>query len=259
MIMKALFPAFLIAVAVTVAGCGSGGTSLSSSPGTTAKTKLPPELGKVGSANVNYHPKIVPASFSANITNHYFPLQPGTQHVLVGLRDGVKTKHVQTVLGKTKTIIGVRCAVIHDRVTAGSGALVEDTIDWYAQDNAGNVWYFGEATKEYSKGVVTNTEGSWEAGVDGAQPGIVVKAQPQPGPAYRQEYRPGVALDLAKVLNANATVRVPGHTFHHVVMTSDINPLDPSFHERKWFASGLGLVKSWKVGAGHTETAHFVR
>jgi hypothetical protein len=256
--MKGVFAGFLIALAVTVGGCGSGGTTLSSPANSTATTNLPPKLGKVGSANVNYHPKIVPANFSTHISNPYFPLQPGSQHLLVGLRDGVKTEHVQTVLAKTKTIMGVRCAVIHDRVTANH-ALIEDTIDWYAQDSSGDVWYFGEATKEYSKGVVTNTEGSWEAGVDGAQPGIVVKAHPKPGPTYRQEYRPGVALDLAKVLSANATVRVPGRTFHHAVMTSDINPLDPSFHERKWFAPGLGLVKSWKVGAGHTETAHFVR
>ena len=251
-------PILAVAAGAVIGGCGSSGTKLASSTDSQGTTSLPPKLGKGGTAQANYHPKIVPANFTTQVTNPYFPLTPGASHVLVGLRDGVKTRHQQTVLHQTKTIVGVKCLVIHDKVTTSQG-LLEDTLDWYAQDKAGNVWYFGEATKEYSKGVVTSTQGSWEAGVDGAQPGIVIQANPKPGPTYRQEYRPGVALDLAKVLSANATVSVPGRTFHKVVKTRDINPLDPSFHERKWFAPGLGLVKSWKVGGGHTETAHFVR
>jgi hypothetical protein len=246
------------AAAVAIGACGSSGTKLASPASSSGTTSLPPNLGKAKAANVAYHPKIDPAQFSSHVTNPYFPLKPGTTHVLVGLRDGVKTRHQQTVLNKTKTIIGVPCIVIHDLVTDHAGK-VEDTIDWYSQDKAGNVWYFGEATKEYTKGVVTSTMGSWEAGVDGAQPGMVVKADPKPGPVYRQEYRPGVALDTAKVLTNNATVQIHGRSFHKVVITKDINPLDPSFHERKWFAQGIGLIKSTKVGGGHTESAQLVK
>ena len=250
----------VLAVAVAIAGCGSSGTKLSSPATSTTKTSLPPKLSPaLSKAAANYHPKINPANFSDHVTNPYMPLTPGTTHVLVGLRDGAATRHQVTVLHQTKTIRGVRCAVIHDLVTQ-QGIKLEDTIDWYAQDRAGNVWYFGEATKEYSRGgTVVSTEGSWEAGVDGAQPGIAMKANPKPGPTYRQEYRPGVALDLARVLKVERTAQISGRTFHRVLVVHDINPLDPSFHERKWYAPGIGVVRTIKVGGGHTETSHIVK
>ncbi len=250
----------VLAVAVAIAGCGSSGTKLSSPATSTTKTSLPPKLSPaLSKAAANYHPKIVPTNFSDHVTNPYMPLVPGTMHVLVGLRDGAATRHEVTVLHQTKVIRGVRCAVIHDLVTQ-QGIKLEDTIDWYAQDRAGNVWYFGEATKEYSRGgTVVSTEGSWEAGVDGAQPGIAMKANPKPGPTYRQEYRPGVALDLARVLKVERTAQISGRTFHRVLVVHDINPLDPSFHERKWYAPGIGVVRTIKVGGGHTETSHIVK
>jgi hypothetical protein len=170
-----------------------------------------------------------------------------------GVRDGAPTEHAFTVTKDTKLVMGVRCAVIEDVVTQNH-SLVEKTTDWYSQDAAGNVWYFGEDTAEYQNGVVTSTAGTWEAGVDKAQPGIVMPAAPKVGDAFRQEYRPGVALDEAKILSVNATTRVPAGTYSHLVVTFDRNPLDPSKKERKWYAPGVGFVRAVLKGGGHSET-----
>jgi hypothetical protein len=253
----ALAPA-LIALA---SGCGSHGTSLSpptTSPTRTASTSpgstQTPALG----VDVHYHPRIDPAAFTNRVTNHYFPLTPGTTYRYRGVRDGVPTRHVFTVTHGIKTVMGVRCAVIRDIVTQNR-SLVEKTTDWYAQDSKGNVWYFGENTAEYQNGVVTTTAGTWEAGVDHAQPGIVMPAQPRPGQRFRQEYLPGVALDKARILSVNGSTTVPAGTYHRIVVTYDINPLAPSKRERKWYAPGVGFVRAVLKGGGHTETTELVK
>ena len=183
---------------------------------------------------------------------------PGTVRHYVGKRDGVPTAHTFTVTSQTKTVMGVKCVVVSDVVTQ-NGSLVEKTTDWYAQDKAGAVWYFGENTAEYQNGVVTNTSGTWEAGVDKAKPGIVMPAHAKVGVTYRQEYRPGVALDMATILNVNATTKVPAGTFHKVIVTFDKNPLDPSKKERKWYAPHAGFVKAELSGGGHVEVTRQVK
>jgi hypothetical protein len=211
-----------------------------------------------GGASVAYNPKIDPATFTDHVTNSYFSVIPGTVRHYVGVRDGKPTAHLFTVTHETKTVMGVKCVVVRDVVTQ-SGSLVEKTTDWYAQDRAGNVWYFGEDTAEYQNGVVTNTNGTWEAGVDKAKPGIVMPAHPKLGVTYRQEYRPGVALDMATILSLNATTTVPAGTFHHVIVTFDKNPLDPSKKERKWYAPRAGFVKAVLSGGGHVEVTRQVK
>lgn len=204
-----------------------------------------------------YHPRIDPATFTTTITNPYLPLRPGTTHRYSGARDGVPTEHVVTVTGTTRVVMGVRCVVVKD-VVVQNGSLVEKTADWYAQDAAGNVWYFGESTAEYQYGVVTTTAGTWEAGVDRALPGIVMPAKPRIGQRFQQEYRPGVALDRAQVIGLNGAVRTPAGTFTHLLVTFDENPLDPSKKERKYFARGIGFVYGILRGAGHTEITRLV-
>ncbi len=141
-----------------------------------------------------YQPTIDAANFVDVVDNPFFPLVPGTVYTFEGSGEHV----VVTVTHDTKEILGITTTVVHDQVTV-DGAVTEDTTDWYAQDAAGNVWYMGEQTAEYENGVVTSTEGTWEAGVDGAQPGIVMLADPQVGDTYRQEWYEGQAEDLAKV------------------------------------------------------------
>jgi hypothetical protein len=243
-----------LAPLLVLAGCGSGGSS--SKQATTAPKQIVVTTPQAGSGPP-YHPKIVPARFTDRITNPYWHLKPGTTWTYDGTKDGAPEHVVVTVTKQTKTILGVRCIVVSDTVTVNS-TLEEKTTDWYAQDDAGNVWYFGEDSKEYKNGVVTSTQGTWEAGVDGAQPGIVIKGVPRPGPTYRQEYRPGVAEDKARVLRVNATQRVPAGTFRHVVETLDTDPLNPDKLEHKFYAPGVGPVHVIRVGSAHHEETKLV-
>ena len=209
-------------------------------------------------AAAGYHPKIDPAKFTDHITNRYLPLTPGTTHRYRGVRDGKPTIHIVSVTRQSRTVMGVRCVVVKDNVWQ-SQSLTERTTDWYAQDNVGNVWYFGEQTAELQNGVVTSTTGTWEAGVDRALPGIVMPAVPKVGSTFRQEYRPGVALDIATILGVNGTVHVPAGTYRNSVITFDKNPLDPSKKERKWYAAGVGFVHAELQGGGHTEVTSLVK
>jgi hypothetical protein len=143
------------------------------------------------------------------VTNPWFPLHPGTTFHYAGTSDGVATTDDMAVTHDTKVISGVTCTVVHDQVFT-EGVLSEDTFDWYAQDTAGNVWYFGEDTKELdANGNVTSTEGSWEAGVDGAMQGIIMEANPRVGDKYQAEFAAGIAEDAGQVLNLNRNACVP--------------------------------------------------
>ena len=190
-----------------------------------------------------YSPVIDPANFVARVDNPYFPLVPGTVFHYEGTKDGQPQNNDVTVTTETKTILGVPCVVVLDEVREDD-VLVEQTHDWYAQDRDGNVWYFGEASTAYERGKPPSTEGSWEAGVDGALPGIVMPAHPAPGPAYRQEYLAGEAEDMAQVVEVDASATVPYGPFDHVVVTHEWTPLEPGVMEEKRYAPGVGFVQS---------------
>jgi hypothetical protein len=209
-------------------------------------------------AAAGYHPKIDPSKFTTKITNAYMPLPVGTTRRYSGVRDGAPTEHVMTVTRQTRTVMGVKCVVVSDVVTQNR-SLVEKTTDWYVQDATGNVWYFGENTAEYQNGVVTNTAGTWEAGVDRALPGIVMPAVPKVGATFQQEYRPGVAMDRATVVSLNGTAATPRGKFTRLVVTFDKNPLDPSKKEHKYFARGIGFVYALLQGGGHKEVTRLVK
>ena len=154
-----------------------------------------------------------------------------------------------TVTGRTKTISGIEAVVVHDVVRQG-GQITEDTFDWYAQDSAGNLWYLGEDTKEFENGKLKTTEGSWEAGVDGALAGIIVPAHPEPGLTYREEYYKGHAEDGAEDLSLNAHADVPYGTFDQVLQTRNFSPLEPNLVEEKFYAEGVGVVLEITVSGG---------
>lgn len=183
--------------------------------------------------------KIDPADFVSVIDNPYFPLQPGTTFVYEN--PGKDAFDTFIVTHDTKVIDGVTCTVIHD-IAYEDGEVVEDTFDYHAQDKSGNVWYFGEDTKELEDGKVVSTEGSWRAGVDGAQPGIVMEAHPQVGDTYKQEDAPGVAEDMAKVIGFHATADVPYGVFSDLLDTKEFTPLEPDVIEHKLYALGIGVV-----------------
>ena len=203
-----------------------------------------------------------PAAFTTTITNPWWPMRPGTRWVSRETApDGTRQHVVVTVTRRTvTTAAGVRARVVRDTVTEG-GELVEDTRDLYAQDRAGNVWYMGERTAEYEGGRVVSTEGSWEAGVDGAQPGVVMPAHPRPGLRYRQEYYAGHAEDRASIVAVGEQAQVPAGHFRHVVMTREVNPLEPRVLEFKFNARGVGPVLAIDVsgGAGREELLRVTR
>jgi hypothetical protein len=189
-----------------------------------------------------YHPVIDPANFQATIDNPYFPLAPGTVFTFVEKLGKTTSENEVTVTPDTKVITGVTCVVVHDTVKQ-KGTLKEETFDWYAQDKDGNVWYFGEATKEYLDHGKVSTEGSWEAGVDGAQPGVVMEGHPAVGEPYRQEYYAGKAEDMGQVAALADSVTVPYGSFKDCVRTKEWSMLEAG-HEMKWYARGLGCVRT---------------
>jgi hypothetical protein len=122
------------------------------------------------------------------------------------------------------------------------GVPVEDTYDWYAQDKKGNVWYFGEYSTEYEDGKPAGTEGSWEAGVGGAEPGIIMPADPIVGMSYRQEYLKGEAEDMGMIVSLGNSKTVPFGSYSDVLMTRDWNPREPGGAEHKYYAKGVGVI-----------------
>ena len=181
---------------------------------------------------------INPADFVASVNNPLWPLVPGTVYIYQAGDERIEV----TVTNETKEILGVTTTVVHDVVTE-DGEVMEDTYDWYAQDVAGNVWYFGEDTKEYEDGKLVSTGGSWLAGADGAKPGIVMHAiQPAIGLPYQQEYYTGVAEDMAEVVSINESVTVPYGRFDNCLQTREFTPLEPHANEYKYYAFGIGMV-----------------
>ena len=235
-------------IAVALAGCGTAG-SLDA-----PKANAP----RARTTSLVYRPAIDPARFTATITNPYWPMAKGTTWVYRGTKEGVAQREVVVVKPAATTIMGVRTVAVEDRVFV-DGTLAERTTDWYAQDASGNVWYFGEASRDYEGGRVS-TRGSWRAGVDGAQPGIAVKAEPRPEtPTYRQEYRAGVAEDMGRVVRVGAIARVPAATYMDVLETLDTDRLNPGRREQKLYAPGVGPIRARSVGSGPAEELELIR
>ena len=188
-----------------------------------------------------YDWEIDPSDFVEGVDNPYFPLEPGTVLVYEG-RSGDEQEVVTVrVTRRTEEIAGITAVVVRDTVTV-DGQIHEDTFDWYAQDVDGNVWYLGEDTKEYEDGEVVSTEGSWEAGVDGALPGVIMPAAPSVGLAYTQEHYAGEAEDKGKVLALGEQLSVPAGSYDEVLVTEDWTPLEPKVREQKSYAPGVGVV-----------------
>jgi hypothetical protein len=185
---------------------------------------------------------IDPANFVSTIDNPYFSLIPGTTFVYEGTKDGEHQRDEVKVSAETKVILGVPCVVVND-VASHNGTPLEVTKDWYTQDKDGNVWYFGEDTKELDEhGNVVSTEGSWQAGVDGAKPGIFMPAHPQVTDSFLQEFYKGHAEDMFWVISTDQKVRVPYGSFDGALLTLEWTPLDPKIIDRKYYVSGLGVV-----------------
>lgn len=190
-----------------------------------------------------------PAKFSITIDNLYSPMLPGTTFVYEGKSHGQQERVEVEITPDTRVVMGVTCRVVRDRVWS-DGTLVEDTYDWFAQHESGDIWYFGEESKEIEDGKVVGTEGSWEAGVDGAEPGVLIRAHPVVGDSYRQEYYKGKAEDMAKVLRLDASVTTPLDSYKKCLQTEEWSPLEPGASEHKYYAPSIGLVREAAAGSG---------
>ncbi|PWT78728.1 MAG: hypothetical protein C5B58_14835 [Acidobacteria bacterium] len=188
-----------------------------------------------------YDPVIDPSNFVARVDNPYFPLTPGTTFVYEGQTEQGFEHDEFAVTRHTRTILGVRCVEVHDTVTT-DGQLTEDTLDWFAQDRDGNVWYFGENTHELEDGLITTIDGTFMAGVNGDKPGIIMKAQPAIGDFYRQEFSLANAEDFAETRSLTETVHVPAGTFHNCLKSKETTPLETDLLEYKFYAPGVGNV-----------------
>jgi hypothetical protein len=197
--------------------------------------------------------KLDPADFTVKIDNPYYPLHPGDRRVYRETApDGTRQRIVDVVTNKTKVIAnGVTARVIRATVTNSAGKVVEYTEEWFAQDRAGNVWYFGEDTTSYENGKPSK-KGSFEAGIDGAQPGVQMPAKPKAGMRFRLEggYKTGAA-DHTEVLSVGKEqVEVPYGYFRGTVMNRDFTPLEPKVSELWFYAKGVGAVLALDISDG---------
>ena len=245
-------PAPVLALALALfAGCSSEGNRSPLGPGTTGLEAGIPLPGPTLARELENIPFPDPANFVAAVNHPYFPLVPGTTYTFLE-PDGDERTLIE-VLHETKNILGVTATVVRDRVYVGE-ELIEDTLDWFAQDKDGNVWYLGEDVKNYSGGQLVDTEGSWEAGVNGAVAGINMLAEPEVGDTYFQEIAPGVAEDMARVKRVDVAVSVPRGEFTNCLQTLEWNPLEPGSKGFKFYAPGVGLVlESGVNGKGRSE------
>ncbi len=196
------------------------------------------------------HVELDPAEFTTEIDNPYWPMPVGSRWVYREEEDGEILRVVVTVTDRTIEVAnGVEARVVRDVVTEG-GEPVEVTDDWYAQDAEGSIWYLGEDTAEYENGKVASRAGSFEAGVDGAEPGVIMPADPEDGMTYRQEYYAGEAEDEGEIIGTEEQVEVPTGHYADVLMTKDLNPLEPKVQELKFYAEGVGPVLTLNISGG---------
>jgi hypothetical protein len=235
--------------AATPSASGATVTAPPASPAAAVPERNPARMDGA----VAYQPAIDPADFVETVDNPYWPLVPGTTSTFRSADE----RTVTAVTSDRRMVMGVSTVVVHDQVFSGSD-LVEDTFDWYAQDRAGNVWYFGEATVSYEDDPAGDHAGSWEAGVGGAQPGVVMLADPIGGDVYRQEFLAGEAEDLALVRQGGTKLKVPAGSYDDVLVTEEWTPLEPAVIELKYYARGVGVIEERGI-FGSDELVQLIR
>jgi hypothetical protein len=196
-----------------------------------------------------YDPRIDPTKFVDEIDNPYAPFAPGARWVYESDgADGVE-RIVVEVLDTTRQILGIDCTSVSDKVYL-DGVLIEDTVDYLAQDLAGNVWYFGELSQSFEDGLVASLDGSFIAGIDGAKPGFWMKAAPVVGETYRQEWALGEAEDMASIVSVDANIEVPFENGGSILQTREFTPISPGAVEFKYFVPGVGFVLEENPASG---------
>ena len=227
-------PALASGLCILLAACGGKGS-----------TEPLPVSNDLGPAPFDpgepYEPKVSASDLSTTVSNSLFPVPTGARWVYEAVTDEGLERIIVAAEGETREVWGVTVTVVRDTVTL-DGELIEDTWDWYAQDLTGHVWYLGEDTFEYENGIVVCSCGAWETGMDNAQPGVVMLANPKVGDVYRQEFLKDEAEDLAEVLAVNETVTVAAGTFTGCTKTLDLSAIESDVQEFKYYCPGVGNV-----------------
>jgi hypothetical protein len=238
---RKILSGLVVAVAIiAVAACSSSSNRRASTPTTSG-----------------YHPAFRAADFSANVDNSWFPLKPGSVTVYRGTKDGKNARDVVTVTNRTKVIDGVPTRIVDDRLYL-DGRIAESTSDYYAQNTAGAVWYFGEDTRTLdAQGNVVDRDGTWHTGVDGAEPGVFMEANPVVGHTFRQEYYAGHAEDHYAVVDLSTPMRVPAGVYGNALLTKEWTPLEPDVLDHKYYVRGVGEVREVSV-KGPTESLSLI-
>jgi hypothetical protein len=217
------------AAAVSLAAAGSG-VYVSIAGATTHRTNAS-----------KYEPVLDPANFVSVIDNTFYPLPVGRVLIYRGQKDGVTQRETVTVTDQTRVIEGITATTVTD-VSVHHGTLLEKTSDWYAQDKQGNVWYLGEDTKAYGPNGSVDTSGSWVAGINDGEPGMIMEAHPQVPDAYRQEYLAGNAADMGWVVQRGGSVTVPYGTVNGIMTSLEASTVEPGSYDQKIYGPGLGIV-----------------
>ena len=253
-----IVPTCLILAALLTQACGPDESPLQ--PADALAPVAPAAQARVAgvaspaNATVSPLPPFNPNNFVRQVTNPLFPLPLGRRLIYKGTEDGEPETVITDVTRDHKTILGVPVVVVLDRVFM-SGELVEKTFDWYAQDKQGNVWYFGEDTKEFENGKVTTTEGSFEAGQHGAKAGIIMRAHPVLYQITPQEDAPGVAEDKARVIGLDVTLKLPYGTLRHCLKQAEFTDLEPDAVEFKEYCPGIGVAHGRDIRGGTANTS----
>jgi hypothetical protein len=252
-----LISACLILSAVATQACGPEQSPLQPADTLTPSAAVAPATAAAAAApaaTVSELPPFDPDNFVRGVTNPLFPLPLGRRLIYKGFEDGERETVITDVTRDHKTILGVPVVVVLDRVFQ-SGELVEKTFDWFAQDKQGNVWYFGEDTKEFEDGKLVNTEGSFEVGKHGARAGIIMRAHPVLYQITPQEDAPGVAEDKARVIGLDVTLKLPYGTVRHCLKQAEFTDLEPDAVEYKVYCPGLGVVRGRDIRGGTAITS----
>ena len=206
--------------------------------------------GTASACGTTYAPALDPTNFVEVIDNPYFPLPVGRTLVYIGTKDGQTQTDRVSVTDRTKVILGITATVVRD-VARHHGTLLEKTLDFYAQDDQGTVWYLGEDTTAFEPNGNTDTSGSFVAGIDGAQPGIIMPGDPRIPDAYRQECLAGEAEDTAWVVATGGSVRVPYGNVRHALTTLEATRIEPGAYDRKVYGPGVGIVSELALTGGN--------
>jgi hypothetical protein len=235
-------PVLAVAVLAVLAAWATGSVAFAAHSQAAKGDGLP-----VFGPGADYHPTVDPSNFTANVDNPYFPLRPGTTLVYAGTKDGKAALDIVAIASETQVIDGVSTRVVEDRLFL-DGNLEERTRDYYAQDMDGNVWYFGEDTAELDANQKVKTrEGSFHAGIDGAEPGVFMLAHPEVGRKFRQEWFKGHAEDQFSIVNLSSPVTVPYGSFPNALRTHETTAIEPGVLDQKYYARGIGEVEEVTV------------